>query len=415
MRILRLTPHFYYPKELCGEWLVHLDQIGGMQTQIYRLALKISQKGVRQDIWTIGMPSADKIWFIDDNTKVHKVNLPIIPIKSRIRGTVGLNWYWGLGVILKLLKTRFTQKKDRFDIIHVHCSGVAAPLLIGILAKKILHIPIVYTIHCCRLSTYSPMSKFDRIINKAVLFIERRALVLADYIIALTPKTLDAIYQGYNVDYNKLCVLPDIINAEAFMNEVTDNTIFDFKKKFKLQENKKIITYVGRIAHEKGWRVLVDMIKNINRDDLLFIFCGDGNERKKLEIAIKKIRAEKKCIITGYVENTIVATVISLSDIVIMPSLHEEFGGVLLEVGAMRKPIIASNVGGIPLIIDHMKNGMLATVGDGRDFAAKVEYLLENEEIAREMGEKLYFSIQSKFDIVKVINKLLKIYEELVK
>ena len=98
-----------------------------------------------------------------------------------------------------------------------------------------------------------------------------------------------------------------------------------------------------------------------------------------------------------------------------MPSLHEEFGGVLLEVGAMRKPIIASNVGGIPLIIDHMKNGMLATVGDGRDFAAKVEYLLENEEIAREMGEKLYFSIQSKFDIVKVINKLLKIYEELVK
>lgn len=58
----------------------------------------------------------------------------MLPIKSSIRGTFGLNFYWGVGVILKLIRKKF--KKENYNIIHTHCSGVAAPLIVGYIAKK---------------------------------------------------------------------------------------------------------------------------------------------------------------------------------------------------------------------------------------------------------------------------------------
>src|SRR5699024_7202243 len=96
----------------------------------------------------------------------------MIPIKSIIRGTVGLNFYWGIGVCLHLLKYR----KLKFDIIHAHCSGVAAPLIVGYIAKVLLKKPLIYTVHCCRISTYHPMSRFDEIINKWIVLIEKFCL-----------------------------------------------------------------------------------------------------------------------------------------------------------------------------------------------------------------------------------------------
>lgn len=58
---------------------------------------------------------------------------------------------------------------DLNKAIHTHCSGVAAPLIVGYIAKKIFKKPLVYTVHCCRVSTYHPMSKFDSLINTAIM------------------------------------------------------------------------------------------------------------------------------------------------------------------------------------------------------------------------------------------------------
>ena len=130
----------------------------------------------------------------------------MLPIKSKVRGTVGLNFYWGIGVLWHLM--RYKLHKDEFDVIHAHCSGVAAPLIIGVCAKYILRKPLIYTIHCCRVSTYHPMSKLDSMLNQAVINIEKYCLKKADHVITLTTdretsysiyfKVANELYGAYN-------------------------------------------------------------------------------------------------------------------------------------------------------------------------------------------------------------------------
>ena len=138
MRILRLTPHFYYTPDVAAKWVVRMDQIGGMQTQIYRQSLALAKRNIYQEILPIAMASVPKKWEPREGISVIQGNIPMIPIKSKIRGTVGLNFYWGIGIFIHLLKYRI--KGIKFDLIHTHCSGVATPLIIGIIAKKILKI-----------------------------------------------------------------------------------------------------------------------------------------------------------------------------------------------------------------------------------------------------------------------------------
>lgn len=134
MNILRLTPHFYYTPDVVDGWVVRMDQMGGMQTQIYRQSIALSNKKIKQLVLPIAMPNAPKKWKLNPYLTIQKGNIPMLPIKSSIRGTFGLNFYWGVGVILKLIRKKF--KKENYNIIHTHCSGVAAPLIVGYIAKK---------------------------------------------------------------------------------------------------------------------------------------------------------------------------------------------------------------------------------------------------------------------------------------
>lgn len=99
MKVLRLTPHYYYTPDVVNGWIVRLDQMGGMQTQIYRQSIALAKKNVKQIILPIAMPSAPKEWKPHKGIRVIKGNIPMLPIKSKVRGTVGLNVYWGIGVL----------------------------------------------------------------------------------------------------------------------------------------------------------------------------------------------------------------------------------------------------------------------------------------------------------------------------
>lgn len=191
MKVLRLTPHYYYTPDVVNGWIVRLDQMGGMQTQIYRQSIALAKKNVKQIILPIAMPSAPKEWKPHKGIRVIKGNIPMLPIKSKVRGTVGLNVYWGIGVLKHIILRKKYYRG--FNVIHAHCSGVASPLIVGLLAKRLLKRPLIYTVHCCRISTYHPMSKLDSLINNSVIRIEKKCLSEADEVIVLTNRTKEVI------------------------------------------------------------------------------------------------------------------------------------------------------------------------------------------------------------------------------
>lgn len=408
MKILRLTPHYYYSPDVVKRWIVRMDQMGGMQMQIYRQSLALAKKGIQQDIFPITMSDAPKEWSPIEKVKVIRGNIPMIPIKSRIRGTVGLNFYWGVGVFFRIIKCKIVKRK--YDIIHTHCSGVSTPLIIGVIAKKILKIPLIYTVHCCRVSTYHPMSKFDALFNNLAIKIERVCLRKADKVIALTDRTKAVIHKEYLLDDNKITVIPDILDYEEFVKDVNEENIEQFKKNFDISKDDIIISFVGRIAYEKGCFVLLDAFEKLQQENCKLFFFGDGNERSILEKQIRERGLENKVKVSGYLPNTEIPLAIASAAFMVMPSLHEEFGGLLLEIAAVGKTVIASDAGGIPTIVKDGKTGLLFHVGDSDMLLEKIKEAIENREVVSEYGKKLHDEVCSKYVYDDKIDSVIDIY-----
>ncbi len=411
MRILRLTPHFYYTPDVAAKWVVRMDQIGGMQTQIYRQSLALAKRNIYQEILPIAMASVPKKWEPRKGISVIQGNIPMIPIKSKIRGTVGLNFYWGIGIFVHLLKYKI--KGVKFDLIHTHCSGVATPLIIGIIAKKILKVPLVYTVHCCRISTYHPMSKIDGILNGTIIKIEKKCLQRADKIITLTNRTKTIIEKEYKIDTNHINVIPDIIDCKEFIKNLNAKNLNDFKMRYKIPTTKKRIAFIGRIAYEKGCFILLDAFAKLKKKDCKLIFFGDGNERNLLTKKIKKYGLEKQCQITGYLPNEEIPFAIATADFIVMPSLHEEFGGLLLEIAAVGKAVIASDAGSIPSIVHDGQTGLLFRAGDVDMLAKKMEDALQSEETLLRYGKELQKEIYSRFSFNSNVDAVCDIYKKL--
>lgn len=320
-----------------------------------------------------------------------------------------LFFYWGIGVCLHLLKYR----KLKFDIIHAHCSGVAAPLIVGYIAKVLLKKPLIYTVHCCRISTYHPMSRFDEIINKWIVLIEKFCLEHADYTITLTERTKDIIQSNYNIQYDRIIVIPDVIEPEAFIANLTEDNIKEFRKKYKLNNGKKNIVFVGRIAYEKGCNVLLEAFHKLNRDDCNLIFYGDGNEREKLESEIKSLRLQDRCRVTGYLPNSEICLAIETADLIVMPSLHEEFGGLILEIASVGKAVIASNVGGIPTLIENGKTGLLFECGNTDELCERINDIIDKNDILQAYGKALNDNLIKTYSFSDNIDKIIDLYNRI--
>lgn len=414
MNVLRLTPHFYYLPETGAVWSVRRDPIGGMQTQIYRLSKEMDTQGVCQTILTIGMKGVKKEIKTGENLTIRAANIPIIPIPSRIRGTFGLNFYWGVGVILWLLKYKLIsifKTTKKFDVIHAHCSGVIAPLIIGYLTKLILRKELVYTIHCCRGCTYEPMSSFDAIIHNLAIAIERFCLARAEIIFVLTEKTKQFLKSQYNEMRNKKIVITsDIISYEDFERNVNEHNISNFYSKFNIPQNIKLISYVGRIAHEKGWKYFIQAVQNVEVN-VHYLICGDGNEMDELKIMLKRYKLEDKFTLTGYISNEEVAVALKISDILIIPSLHEEFGSLVLEAACMKKALIASSVGGLKRNIENNKTGILIEAKNSLKISESIIKLLDDEKLRIELGNNLYTTIKNKYDVQEVCKTIIHNYK----
>jgi glycosyltransferase involved in cell wall biosynthesis len=98
----------------------------------------------------------------------------------------------------------------------------------------------------------------------------------------------------------------------------------------------------------------------------------------------------------------------------VFPSIYEPFGIVLLEAMACGKPVVASNVGGIPFVVEEGKTGLLFESGNVEDLADKIMTILENEELGEKMGEAGRERAKE-FTWDKIAERTVEVYKEILK
>lgn len=291
-----------------------------------------------------------------------------------------------LGNLLFSVKVLKELKDLNPDIVHVQGLWIGIP---GYLAKKALKIPYVVTGHGS-----------DVYLQSKLLLNLRSKPVLrsADAIIALTEDMKKEIQK---ISKKDILVVPNGVNLKEFK----------YSLKFNRTKKERKILFVGSLVPVKGVKYLIESMKAIknNYSNVQLVIIGDGTEKHELEKLVVEFGLSDCVSFVGKVPNHKVSQYMIESDIFVLPSLSEGFGIVLLEAMASGLPIVASNVGGIPSLVQNEINGFLVESRNPERISEKVLLLFDNEELMIKISENNK-KIVEQYDWEKVVVQLEDIY-----
>lgn len=158
------------------------------------------------------------------------------------------------------------------------------------------------------------------------------------------------------------------------------------------------IIYVGRLVHEKGLDHLIRAIRLLIDAGMAaeLRIVGDGPEKARLENLSRELGIESHCRFLGQISyGGELNGVYQGGDVFVLPSLSEGMGKVLLEAMANGLPVVASDVGGIPYLIENMKNGVLVPPGNPEAIARAVRTIVENDDLRKDLVRNGYNFVES--------------------
>jgi glycosyltransferase involved in cell wall biosynthesis len=294
------------------------------------------------------------------------------------------------------LRLYFYAKDRDIHLVHLN-TGVCIP---GVVLAKLLRVPCIAT------------QRGPEWISPVIRFFSKSILLF----IAISETTKN--------DLIKLGVDPLKI---AVMNPAVDFKKFDFRidssrkrKEFALSQNEVCFGIIGVLAEWKGHRVFLEAaakVLSVVPDCKVFVIgdTPDGTTEYKNELIAltEKLAIRQKVIFTGFRPD--VPELIQLLDIVVHTSITPEpFGKVIIEGMAMKKPVIATCLGGPAEIIEQGRTGFLVPPEDPELLSQKIIELLSNEDLVKEIGEAAWRSVKSKYDIRQHVEKMESIYHNVL-
>lgn len=194
--------------------------------------------------------------------------------------------------------------------------------------------------------------------------------------------------------------------------EISDKLISKYLNKFGVKTDKPLITQISRLDKWKDPLGIIDVFEIVRKEvNCRLVLCGsralDDPEAQKMFNRIR-LKAEnlieKGDVIIITAENQILVNCLQRSsDVIIQKSLKEGFGLTVTEALWKGKPVVASNVGGIPLQIKDGENGFLVDPYDIEGFANRIIKILENPDLGKKMGERGKEVVRKKFLITRLL------------
>ncbi|MBD3276811.1 MAG: glycosyltransferase [Candidatus Aegiribacteria sp.] len=215
-------------------------------------------------------------------------------------------------------------------------------------------------------------------------------------------------------------IIEPAINPLSSKNQVlSDEHIESILDNFGIPTDKSFITQISRFDPWKDPLGVLDVYRRVReRVDCRLVLCGSmaSDDPEGYDI-YEKVRQEAEDLISSgdvilitYESNIMVNAIQRAAAVIIQKSLREGFGLTVTEGLWKQRPVVASNVGGIPLQIEDGKTGYLLEPDDHRGFADKIISLLEDPEKAREMGVEGREKVRKRF----LTTRLLSDYLDLV-
>jgi glycogen(starch) synthase len=225
--------------------------------------------------------------------------------------------------------------QNKFDVIHAH-DWMTFPAAVA--AKKISGKPLIIHIHA---------TEHDRALNGGdpiVYNIEKLGMDEADRVVAVSKWTRNLIIERYRIPAEKISV---VHNGITLSNE--------FKESSPSPIGSKIVTFMGRITHQKGPAYFVDAAKLVSRKfpDAHFVIAGSGDLLPQIVERVARLKLSSRFHFTGFLKKPEIDRILSFSSVYVMPSVSEPFGITPLEAINAGVPVIISNQSGVAEVMQH--------------------------------------------------------------
>ena len=260
------------------------------------------------------------------------------------------------------------------DLIHIHTTVNSHAIAALMLPKRY---PIIVTIHQSieeDIKNRLPPSTRRWIKLKIEPYLEKRLLKKAECIITPSPH----MKGYYSTVKNKISVVPNGVDLEEVRNsgQTKEDIIHPS------------ILFMGRLEKVKGVDILIRSIPFVADaiPDIHTYIAGSGEEENKLKRLVKKLDIPENVTFLGFISGDVKWSYYKSTDLFVLPSLNDNAPVALPEAMACGKPVVASNVGGVPYMVEDGVTGLLFKCGDVEELAEKAIALLQNKEMREKMG-----------------------------
>ena len=256
--------------------------------------------------------------------------------KFRFSGKYGSNLMEEVARYAMVGGTIAMDHKDEFDVIHAHDW---LTYLAGIAAKELTGKPLVIHVHA---------TSFDRgtedMIDTRVFDIEKRGMLAADKVMAVSDLTRNIVINKYGIDPEKVVTVHNAVDFSGRENMQVERGLRD-----------KVVTFLGRITFQKGPEYFIEAAAKVLKrtDHVHFVMAGSGDMMNRCIRHAARLGISDKFHFTGFLRGADVQKMFAMSDVYIMPSVSEPFGISPLEAMRTNVPSIISNQSGAAEVLKY--------------------------------------------------------------
>lgn len=352
---------------------------GGLNVYVHEVAMAFSDRGIATDIFTRRGPYDPEVERLADLSRV--VYLP---------AGNGLDKYALFGEVPSFARRieRFAERGGlTYDFLFSHywLSGEVACMLRPRLAAGWVH--IAHTLGLVKNQTLASGARPEPALR---IEVEREIAAQADLLIASTEDERADLVRLYGAEPDRVAVVPPGVDLSMFQPINRD----DARRKVGYGRG-RLLLFVGRLERLKGVEVAIRalaLLRDRAHDDVRLLILGedsrDGEESEKdrLKSIANAAGVRDRVDFLGSVAHHELPFFYSAADVCVMPSYSESFGLVGLEAQACGTPVVGSGVTGLRSVVRDEVSGYLVDSHDAAAYAERIGRLLDNPELARQMG-----------------------------
>ena len=369
--------------------IVCYPTFGGSGVVATELGLELAHRGHEIHFITYRQPV--RLALLNSNVHYHEVNVPEYPLFHYQP--------YELALSSKLVDM---VKLYKIELLHVHYAIPHA--YAGYMAKQMLKdqgiiIPMVTTLHGTDITLVGNHPNY----KTAVTF----SINKSDIVTSVSQSLKDDTMKSFNIK-NEIHVIPNFIELNKQRNE----SLISCQRSVMANKDERIITHISNFRKVKRIPDIVKIFYKIQQTiPSKLMMVGDGPEKLKAEQLCQELGILDKVIFFG--NSNEIDSILSYSDLFLLPSETESFGLAALEAMAWSVPVISSNSGGLPEVNFDGISGYLSDVGNIDEMSENAIKILSNIETLNTFKENA-LSVAKQFDIKNILPLYESLYQKAI-